>query len=68
MVSGQNSELVSQLRCSLPALGAEFYSHLGFSHFRHFFLLFLFVDLFVPLDREICRKKTLGVTCNLLEP
>uniref|UniRef100_A0A8B9E2T7 Transcription factor E2-alpha n=1 Tax=Anser cygnoides TaxID=8845 RepID=A0A8B9E2T7_ANSCY len=25
-------------------------------------------DLFVPLDTEICRKKTLGVTCNLLEP
>ncbi|KAM9215584.1 transcription factor E2-alpha isoform 12-T13 [Leptosomus discolor] len=25
-------------------------------------------DLFVPLDAEICRKKTLGVTYNLLEP
>lgn len=25
-------------------------------------------DLFVPLDMEICRKKTLGVTCNPVEP
>lgn len=45
---------------------ALFYSHSGFSHL--WLLLVLFVDLFVPLDTEICRKKTLGVTCNLLVP
>lgn len=35
--------------------------------FSSFFKI-LFVDLFVPLDMEICRKKTLSVTCNPFEP
>lgn len=53
-----------------PVQGAQFYSRLGFYHFRlfFFFIIILFLDLFVPLDMEICRKKTLGVTCNLVEP